>query len=267
MRKNLKNKKWYSIIVIVLIIWFLIVLTTWVFKLIFNEMKDNKVLWDYIKTYAWAESWQELALLWIKKVWYPYVVDLAKNKDILQDCSWVNERICTKVSFKNDWKQKKYEWSIPKEETVMVPLFYLDLDKDLKGTKLDNFEFSWRDWSDVSEVSWNIVSTTGWISWVWEFNADTFWNYVKQEDGKTSHEKEKIYNFLRSSKIEEPYLILVNTWKSDLIYSIVSNSSEFISPELKIVSSWEVNNFKTNLETKINLADLNALSKYSIFSP
>lgn len=257
MKKILKNKKWYSIIIIILIIWFMLVLTTWVFNLVLNENKDNRVLWDYIKTYAWAESWQELALLWIKKVWYPYIVNLVKNKDILNKNCWNN---CVNLSFKNNWKLDKYSWIILPEESVIVPLFYLD--ENLKEIKIDNISVSWE---NIDNLAWNIVSKE-WagLSWTGEIDNNKFWYFTKNQELSI---QKKVYNFLNSPNETEFNLLLLNTWNDSVKYNIETNGNFFVSPSLKIVSSWEIKKFKTNIETEVNLVDLNALSKYSIFSP
>lgn len=266
MKKN--NKKWYSIIVIIVIIWFLTVLTSWVFKLVMNEMKDNRTIWDYIKTYAWAESWQELSLLWIKEVGYPYIKDLAKNNNVLQDCdSFTNKNNCVNLSFTNNWKVKSYGSKILNWETHIIPLFYLKDD----WNSSDNITNISLDWDNLWEVSWWIVNKDWkWIWWNGKFSETDIKSIVWQEKVvidwnefiETKVKDQRIDAFLASW--EEAYLTLVAWADSD--YKLVSDS-DFVSPELKIISSWEVGNFKTNIETSINLADLNSLSKYSIFSP
>lgn len=269
------NKKWYSIIIIIIIIWFLTVLTTWVFNLVLNENKDSKTLWDYIKTYAWAESWQELALLWIKEIWYPYILDLEKNKEILNNCD--NPNKCLNISFKNNWKTSKYEWKLLPYKTDIIPLFYLD--KDWSAKWISNISLKW---TNISDISWNFVWTKYWIWWSWAFNQSTFWEgSIEVETSPWEYEskflKEKIETFLYyaknfhpevKNKNSEPYLILYNAWNSEINYILEETSGEqFVSPELTIISNWEFGNYKTNIETIVNLEQLNSRSKYSIFSP
>ena len=52
MKKNNINKSWYSVILSLLLIGFIMVLSIWIFRLILNEMKNNRAMWDYIKSYA-----------------------------------------------------------------------------------------------------------------------------------------------------------------------------------------------------------------------
>jgi len=51
--KNINKSSGYSVIMALLIIWFLLVLSIGIFNLVLNEMKDNRAMWDYIKVYAW----------------------------------------------------------------------------------------------------------------------------------------------------------------------------------------------------------------------
>ena len=68
MRKN--NKQWYSVIIAMLLIGFLLVLTVTVLNLVLKELRDNRAMWDSMKAFAWAETGKELALLKIKEEWY-----------------------------------------------------------------------------------------------------------------------------------------------------------------------------------------------------
>ena len=56
----------YSVIAAILMIGFLLVLTTSTLNLVLQEMQDGKGRQDYMKAYAGAEGAMELALLKIK---------------------------------------------------------------------------------------------------------------------------------------------------------------------------------------------------------
>ena len=101
----------------------MIVLTSWVFRLIMNELNDNRTLWNYVRTYSWAEWAQELSLLDLKETWYWTTKDL-ETSDLLNP--WKNTARDIKISFKNDWKVTEYEWEIWAWEYHMMPLFIID---------------------------------------------------------------------------------------------------------------------------------------------
>lgn len=304
MRKSLKNKKWYSIIIVTVIIGFLILLTSWVFRLIMWELKDNQVLWSYVKTYAWAESAQELALLDIKENWFwsdksLKDFDLTTMKNI--------EKRTTKdviISFNNDWKTN-WEWiefEIKGDEYNTIPLFYLNSEEftettkkeiwnwlyeeeivnctptkekkcDYKEEKIKDYEIKITNWSP-NNISWNVIWKQNWISWDWSKfkewalkSLSEKWdkNNVYWENREFSFEANKsVSSFLEESKTN--YLQLYNAWDETIKYSLTS-AEKFTKPEIKIISSWESGSYKTNIETRINLADLTSMSRFSIFSP
>ena len=252
-----KNKSWYSIIVIIVIIWFMLFLTTWIFRLIMNEMFNNRSLWNYIKAYSAAESWQELALLDIKENWYWSDKEFEKKFN--------NDKIT--IKFSNDWKIKEYTWKLPSEEYALIPLFYLDSLDDYKEKWISNYEVahntSW--WvSNWEEIYWNLIWKNNWISWDW--NSFDSWHLKElNRDNNNDTSGAPVEDFLRNSTSN--YLQFYNTnQEKDFSYKITSDK-EFFSPELNIISTWITWEFQINIETKIRLADLTSRSKYSIFSP
>lgn len=273
MKKNFKNKKAYSIVVIIVIIWFLTVLTTWVFKLVMNEMKDNRTIWSYIKAYAWAESAQELALLEIKEKGYESDKEMdEKNISNFSDVTTKNNKDVyisyKKPNFKVQELNDKTLWAW---ETVLIPLYYLDSWNSYSEQKITDLKISPND----PNISWNIIWKTSWISWAWDKFSDFKWNVKIYEEkwswsDKTYEfklEEKKVNVFLASS--EQNYLQMVNWWDSEFKYNINTNNSwwKFVNPITKIISTWESGDYKTNIETVIDFSKMNDFSKYSIFSP
>lgn len=261
MRTKLKNKKWYSIIVIIIIIWFLIVLTSWVFRLIMNELSDNRTLWNYIKTYSWAETAQELSLFDIKNIWYWTIKNIIKS-DMLNPFS--NTAKDVKISFYNDWRVNEYTWKIQAWQTDMLPLFYLDENGEEQKTR--EISIKVLNWNS-EDISWNIVWEREWISWDGKDFSKWAYKTIKSNwsEANFSYTNNKLVNeFLWNSN--QNYLILYNAWLEIVEYEIKSSQS-FTKPELTIISSWEVPKYKTNIETKVNLSEMFNRSKYSIFSP
>lgn len=124
------NKKWYSTIIVIIIIWFMILLTTWVFRLVLSEMKDNRALWNYIKSYAWAESAQEVALLDIKEKSYGFNWSLSWS-EILDKTDFNPNKTAT-ISYSQDWKTQSYSGTIEWFKYNVLPLFYIERETEIE---------------------------------------------------------------------------------------------------------------------------------------
>lgn len=265
------NKSAYSIIIIIVIIWFLIILTTWVFRLILWELRDNRVLWNYIKSYAGAESAQELALLDIKENWYWSDKSLDRFDIWIMDFKWfsIKNQKDVLISFKNDWKTNSILSKVLKpSEYNTIPLFYLDSVNlnsswDYNEVSLKDYKIWIKNWMQW-DISWNIIWEKTWISWDWNNFFSGSSKEYKQWFWFIYNANQTISQFLSKSKTN--YLQLYNAWTSDFIYDIESNWI-FTKPELTITSSWESWKYRTNINTTISLSDLTSKSKYSIFSP
>ncbi len=268
MKKNLWNKKWYSIIISLLLIWFLLVLTIWIFRLVLNEMKSNRAMWDYLKAFAWAESSQELALLWIKNNWYWYAWEIENginSKSILlsenPNSQWdFHPPRDVKIFFTNDWKVNSYEWKIEPLGYTIIPLFYID---ETWENKINNFSFSLSSWSS-NDLSWNILWESSWLSWKW---TNFLWVEKRLDWNEFSYTEKSAANFLNSSTTN--YLILNNSSSNqDLEYKLESTNIDqyFTKPNLNIISSWEIGDYRQNLNTNIDNDEFLNILRYSVFS-
>lgn len=290
MRKNLKNKKWYSIIIIITIIWFLILLTSWVFRLIQNEFMDNRILWNYVKSYFWAETAQEIALLQIKEIWYWVESKSRDNKDLLYPYDVEIKKVNFSFSEKewDSWQTSYYKWKIAAYETDIIPLFYIEIDadwnesikEDIEDLSLTGVETG----TGIDNLTWNIVSEKSWISWVWGFLSSdkVYHKYIEENSGsglkQAKIELISITDFMKANKHylendKNRYLILYNASDLDVNYILEAND-KFTKPEINIISMGEIKtnrsnlpDSRVNLSTKVNFHDLNSRSKYSIFSP
>ncbi len=255
MKKN--DKKAYSIIIVIILIWFMIFLTTWVFRLVLNERNDNEAIWNYSKAYLWAESAQELALLEIKEKWYWYDKKLT-DSDIL----WNNKKTA-KISYKNDWKTKTYSWVLEPLSYNIIPLFYIK--ENSVEIKTDNYNLNLISW-DNKNFSWNIIWKEKWISWNWENTKKWVMKNLKEisDNYNFSYNWDfKVSDFLYDS--DTNYLILFNNSSSEIKYEINSNSY-FTKPKLSIISSAWIGYFKQNIKTDLNYVDIVNKAKYSIYS-
>ncbi len=266
--KNL-NKKGYSVIISLLMVWFLLVLSTGIFNLVLKEMKDNRGMWDYIKAYAWAESAKELALLKIKKngYWYydkidhninDYSIVLAKNPI---NKSSFNKSRDVFISYDIWTKVNEYSDNLNSLDYHIIPLFYLD----------DSWEYKARNISVAiksgisSDLAWNIIWKDSWISWVW--TNITSWVEKKLVWGVFKHNTININTFLNDS--ESNYLVLVNTANSwNISYTLKSNNSWefFTKPKASIISSAEVWKYRQNIITELDNTKFLNMLKYSIYS-
>lgn len=260
-----KNKSWYSVILAILMVWFMLVLTSWVFLLVLWENKDTKAMEYYLKSFAWAEWSIEIALLKAKQFNYSYSEQLNKWAPI------------SKVLFRRDWvynynkdvfisynldstaseiNAKNLQWW----KFDIIPLFYYDINWSYK--KVKNIKLEWVN----SEVVWNIIWENSWITGVGNFTNITDWNYKTISWFNVSYTKKRVWNFLNDE--EKNYLILHNTSLNDVNYNLISlNSWEYLTKEASyIIWSWEVWGYKQNLRVMINNSEYLNLLKYSIFS-
>lgn len=269
MKKILLNKSWYSVIISLLLVWFMLVLSIWIFRLILNEMKNNRAMWDYIRAYAWAESAQELALLEIKKYWYWYdwkIDDDINDKSVLISENHLDKNLFHQmrdvlISYSNDWKVNSYEGVLTPLWYNILPLFYID---DSWEHKVNNIAFQILSWTH-NNLSWNIIWKNSWISWRGE---SLFWSEKTLNSRREFvYTQKNVSNFLPSS--DTNYLILFNAWNSESItykLSSVNTWEYFTKPLLTIISTWEVWYYKQNLRTTIDNTELLNMLKYSIFS-
>ncbi len=268
MKKLYINKKWYSVILSILLIGFLMVLSIWILRLILNEMNSNRAMWEYLKAYAWAESAQELALLDIKNkgYWYDSKIDLdVNNKSVLLSDNFLNSSLYhpkkdVLISYSNNWKANNYDWSLEPLWYNIIPLFYID---DTWEQKVNDLTLSISTWNP-NDLSWNVIWKLNWISWIW---TNLVWtNKVFTNVWFTKAEK-TIWEFLSSSNTN--YLVLFNAWNSnDILYNLSStNTNEYFTrPYLEITSIWEIWDYKQNLKTTVDNTKFLNILKYSIYS-
>lgn len=268
---NISNKKAFSSIVALFMVWFLLILTSWVYNLVLKELFDNRSLWNYIKAYAWAQSAAELALLKIKEKGYGYYDNIEHNVNnrsvILSenplDSSLYNSWKDALISYDLWTKVQSYVWELNTLWYDIIPLFYLDdsWEKKALKIKLDISE------GNHTDLVWNIVWGSSWISWVWSFAHNTFWNKRSLNWNNLSFTNQNIESFLNSSIGN--YLILFNWWNNNSIkYTIqtLDDSEYFSKPKTEIISSSEVGGYRQNLRIELDNTKYLNILKYSIYS-
>jgi hypothetical protein len=153
------------------------------------------------------------------------------------------------------------------------------IDKKLASGEFDIFPlFSYNNWvykkvNDISitwlnnDIVWNIVWNARWISGVWNFTNATTWNLkTLWPSWNIAFEEKSIPDFLNGS--ENNYLIIHNVSSSDITYSLQSLIPwEYLTKDIStIIASWEVGEYKQNLQNTIKSSQYLNLLKYSIFS-
>jgi len=265
--KNKTNNSGYSIIIAILMVWFMLVLTTWVFSLVLSENKDTKAMENYFSAFAWAEWRIELAMLKAKNYGYSYSEE--KNHGINDFSVLLSSNPLSSSSFH---KAKdtfiSYDlaststWILSKEvknwEFDIIPLFHYTYTGAYK--KITDLNLTW-----VSgDVVWNIVWNDWWISGTDDFYNSTSWNYkTVTSSGELSFTWKTVWDFLWES--EKNYLIIHNVSSSSINYGLTS-SWFFTNYETKIIGSAEKWWYKQNLKITIKTSEYLNLLKYSIFS-
>ena len=262
MRKN--NKQWYSVIIAMLLIGFLLVLTVTVLNLVLKEMRDNRAMWDSMKAFAWAETGKELALLKIKDQWYgvDYKIQSWNNsKSILADVSDFKSNRDVEVTYdinlkpvENDLWKYQYSQDLAPGEYSIIPLFYEYDSNWIQNT--ENISLN----SD-NEIVWNLLSGNNGIAWVGN-NLSGKWKVVDnswKSTVKTLLQQEFLINN------DNVYLILNNTSSEEKSF-VLTSSDEFSKPITNIISSGQVGNYRHNIETKYDNTEFLNMLKYAIFS-
>jgi len=262
---KIKNKKsWYAILVTLMIIGFLIVLTTWILNLVLRDMNDNIGEARYLQAYSAAEWAMELALLKIKQNWYWVYDKLEIDEDTDNDSKILrinkDDQREVLISYDLNSKTNYYSWSLDSFKQVVIPLFYTDI--------------SWEEYniSDITlnsnnneNIAWNIISLTwDWIWWVWSIDTSTEWEW-KKSDWSFLKQTINFNNWFLDDNTKN-YLVVINLDPSNVLDYELESTGKFTKPISKIISSAKIMNYKQNLETTLDNTEFLSILKYSIYS-
>lgn len=278
---KISNTSWYSVIISVLLVWFLLVITTSVFHLVLKEFNDNKWLWDSIKAFAGAEASQELALLKIKDKWYgiddkiehtisTWSILLAddisntwafkQNKE-----TFISYDLNVLAEFNTAINEYEYSETLWANWYSIIPLFYeeeggawIDF---LRDYELNIAGIRW-------DLVWNLIAGQEWIGnngsesleyWNWKITRLN-WDWELEAENVNN---QWINNFL--STRENAYLILFNSWNDNIDITLTS-VHKFSKPKTTILSSAQVWKYRHNLETQYDNTQFLNMLKYAVFS-
>jgi len=255
--KIVNKNSWYSILIVLMIIGFLLVLTSWVLNLVLRELKDNNASWNYLKAFAWAEWAMELALLQIKEKWYWYYKKI-ENSKILQDDK--NDKKEIFISYDLNSRAKSYSWTLKPFKQAVIPLFYTD---DTKAYKIDNLKLIvTNSYPNKDNMAYNIVSLNwDWIWWKGEIKSNIL---LKWKNFEWKYMEKKLNDFLK--KYDYNYLIIINLDSNKTLNFKISSSKYFTKPISNIFSSAKIMNYKQNLETILDNTEFLSILKYSLYS-
>lgn len=291
----MRNNKWFSVVIAIMITAFLIVISSWILILVIQESKNTKLVYNSISTQAWAEWTIEYALLKVKNHsdWFADKIDFKQDVDaniLAYNINKItNKDVVTSYEITNN--SKSYSWIIASWEFEIIPLYIDNWELITNNSKNPNknssslskvltFKFSW-DNDYVRNIIWNDMSwTTFWMVWTWSNNLSVWaWFSVNYDSGNMKSidndslvlddsktiklENIKIEDFL--TRYENNYLIIYNVSQDWLSYSLESNEL-FSLPKLKITASSKILNYKKNLEFSENKSKYMDMLKYSIFN-
>lgn len=268
--KNINNKSWYAILVTLMIIGFLIVLTTGVLNLLLNELNDNKWEEKYLKASFAAEWAMELALLKIKNEWY-WIYDKIEfenfNSDILRDD--INNKKEVSISYDLNSKTDDYKWILLPYEQVVVPLFYMSWTPIVynKVKKINLSIINYSEFSVSDKMAWNIISENGdWIWWKSLINQTSKWKWRMWDWGFLSQVNIN-WNSGFLDLYNKNYMVIINLDpNNNLEYNLKSIDWEFTRPISKIISSAKIWKYKQTYETFLDNTEFLSILKYSVFS-
>jgi hypothetical protein len=114
------------------------------------------------------------------------------------------------------------------------------------------------------DLVWNLIA---WEEWIWWDGSDSInrsnWKWKKIITwGESRFIESSVDDFLPKNNA---YLILFNSWNSDIIFTLKS-LEKFSKPKTNILSSAQVWNYKHNLETEFDNTKFLNMLKYAVFS-
>lgn len=251
-----KNNQWYSTLLALLLVGFMLVLTTGVLGLVLSEYNDTKWMEKYLKSYASAESWVELALLEIKDWVQKNTVNSSNPKAKI-----VGEQNLITYAYDGltfDTGDVTIEWW----EYDLIPLFYIEwgIEKQTRNIRLT--------WS-VTNLHWNIISNNKWISgkgWIW---VSTVWSLKFLNWDKFWFQETNVQDFVNDNN--KSFIRIYNPNNSAVTYKFSTSTPEdkFVRNNFEIYSNWNViwgwKSFKQNLKVDFEKSKYTNLLKYSIY--
>ncbi len=297
--------KWFSTIIVILIVSFLVILSSWILNIILQESKNTRLVFNMISTYAWAEWALEYALLKLKnhKNWFEDSVKYNTDYDsklLFKDTSNFIFNKDQIIEYEIDNFATDYTWSINPWSFEIISLFFdswsliqvnsknPNLNTSTSNIiKTNSFKFTWKkSWWIETVFTWNIIWNdvnwnTFWIVWTWQTN-ESFWTWYtdiikslwskKYTETDTDFTNAQQINFEKWIDIwkflntyNNNYLIIYNSSPDKLDYNITSNEWFSLS-KTSIITSSKIWNFKQNIQFTQDKSQIFEMLKYSLFN-
>ncbi len=285
------NTSWFTLLVILGVIGFLLILLTGIFKVVALELKDTKNLDNYIKSRSAAEASEELALLKIKKEGFWFDKDLDYNPSGPQGqslmLSWNPEDAWEYHPNKDvffwytiDSKETEYEGTIRPWEFQVIPLFT----KNTEWENLDRTEsfILTINWANGEFLSWNIIGDEdkwGMSGLSSIDSSDSFTSKVTDDTEYANRvsfrtQEQSIEDFLSESS--QSYLTLLNfidttsLWNPEegiINYKLTTKwaTDYFTKPVTTVIAQAKIWEIKQNIELEIDNSKYFDVLKYSIY--
>ncbi len=186
---KIKNNKDASIIVLSLIlVWFLLVLSVWIMRVILAEANDTYWMKNSLKAFYWAESSLELALLKLKLKWFGYNTNLDKKTSwesavLVKDITKYKRNLDPLLSYKIDSIAETITWSIEAWNSQIFQLFYRTGSTDFSNnsTKISVSDIELKVTPEDKFV-WSIISKNKSLNGTWgiTWGKKWFWKYSEE---------------------------------------------------------------------------------------
>ncbi len=253
MKRIPKNTPWYSTITALLLIGFLLVLTTSTLNLVLQEMQDGRWRQNYMKAYAGAEGAMELWLLKIKQKWYGYWSEIQESEVL-----WSTKKDA-KIDYSYDGRVQSYSGTLAPGKSDIIPLFWIDDSQTYTITDIDFIDKN-------NILQWNILTEkASGASGHWSFDEKDRNNIKKLSAGKFIITPQSIHQTLLDSSIN--YLIVLNPTDSDKNFVLSTWWDEYFTTPREILStSARVWKYRQNIDTTIDNTEFLGISQYSIYS-
>ena len=294
MKNNTSNTSWFTLLVTIGVIGFLLVLLTGVFRVVLYELRDTRNMDNFIKSKSAAEAWEEIALLKLKErektqLWFGYQDEAifeeseAGIQGMLTDLNAnYNPAKDVQLQYKIDSAASSYSGTLQVGESHIIPMFTTNESSyNINKTSQPKLRImkngSIIGWDESKKVVWNLLGTqsgTGvaWLSWVWQFDSSSKFDAKKTIEEVDGDERKIIFKIESDKSIQElideseySYLAILNAWSEEMGYQIDSNWWDFTKPFTKIVASGKVWNVKQNLEIEIDQSKYFDVLKYALY--
>ncbi len=251
------NTAGYSIIIAILMIGFLLVLTTSTLNLVLQEMRDGKGRQNYLKAFYGAEWALEYGLLQIKDKGFAYDdVGIDDISDLLWD-----EKQDPYLSYVFESAVSSYSGTLSPWDTEIIPLFWID--PSFHTHSVNNIRLD----QNSGNVVWNIIGQNSGQSWTWGFTSSSSFFLKEVTSGPTTQFQKTLWtiqDFLTANT--GSYLMVYNPYDTDAHFTLRSSGENFTQPVADIISSAKVWKYQQNLKTSVDNTEFLGILKYSIFS-